>query len=61
MLSNWLSTRGKNGQKQMLMLVLALAISLSSSACHADNSITSNALCDNIEALTLMNELMSEL
>lgn len=43
MLSRWLSTRGKNGQKRMLILVLALAMSLSSSACRADNSITSNA------------------
>ncbi|MBD2046757.1 hypothetical protein H6F78_14335 [Coleofasciculus sp. FACHB-64] len=43
MLSRWLPTRGKNGQKRMLILVLALAMSLSSSACHADNSITSNA------------------
>ncbi|MBE9206157.1 hypothetical protein IQ244_06440 [Nostoc sp. LEGE 06077] len=43
MLLRWLPTRGKNGQKRMLILVLALAMSLSSSACRADNSITSNA------------------
>ena len=43
MLSRWLSTRGKNGQKRMLILVLALAMSLSSSACRADNSTTNNA------------------
>ncbi len=43
MLSRWLPTRGKSGQKRMLILVLALAMSLSSSACRADNSITSNA------------------
>ena len=42
MLSRWLPTRGKNGQKRMLVLVLALAMSLCSSACRADNSITSN-------------------
>ncbi|BAZ19199.1 hypothetical protein NIES4073_00690 (plasmid) [Kalymmatonema gypsitolerans NIES-4073] len=43
MLLRWLPTRGKNGQKRMLILVLALAMSLTSSACRADNSITSNA------------------
>ncbi|MBD1835705.1 hypothetical protein H6F61_24240 [Cyanobacteria bacterium FACHB-472] len=35
--------KGTNCQKRMLILVLALAMSLSSSACRADNSITSNA------------------
>jgi len=42
MLSRWLPTREKNGQKRMLVLVLALAMSLCSSACRADNSITSS-------------------
>ncbi|MBD1901847.1 cyclophilin-like fold protein [Trichocoleus sp. DQ-A3] len=43
MLSRWLPTKVKNGQKRMLILLLALAMSLSSSACRADNSMTSNA------------------
>lgn len=42
MLSRWLTARGKNGQKRMLILLLALAMSLSSSACRANNSITSS-------------------
>lgn len=42
MLLRWFPTRGKNSQKRMLILFLALAMSLSSSACRADNSITSN-------------------
>lgn len=43
MLSRWLPIRGKSSQKRALILVLALAMSLSSSACRANNSITSNA------------------
>lgn len=42
MLARWLPTSRKNGQQRMLILLLALAMSLSSSACRANNSITSS-------------------
>ncbi len=42
MLVRYLPARGKNGQKRVLILLLALAMSLSSSACRANNSITSS-------------------
>ncbi len=43
MLLRYLPARRKNGQKQMLILLLSLAMSLSSSACRANNSITTSA------------------
>jgi hypothetical protein len=42
MLLRYLPAGGKNGQKRMLILLLTLAMSLSSSACRANNSITSS-------------------